>query len=194
MIGYIKAVIFFEGLTATFRPKPGANSTTFATSSPRDHNRWGRGLASGSHRRQPSTCASASCFQAVGGSTARTPPVPTSTLMVEIAATTKKSMAVPERRCMRRWSSGLRVVKLAKKRCTTKPPSHAQWNEGGSVEEGAAVGARRPHQEFDPYQAAVDQIADEDTETDNGDDGSRGLSIAAADTVWLPALGRSAGS
>ena len=56
--------------------QPGANSTTFATSSPRDHNRWGRGLASGSHRRQPSTCASASCFQAVGGSTARTPPVP----------------------------------------------------------------------------------------------------------------------
>ena len=88
--------------------------------------------------------------------------------MVEIAATTKKSMAVPERRCMRRWSSGLRVVKLAKKSCTTKPPIHAQWNEGESVEEGVAVGARRPHQEFDPYQAAVDQIADEDTETDNG--------------------------
>ena len=42
-----------------------ANSTTFATSSPRDHNRWGRGLTSGSHRRQPSTCASASCFQEV---------------------------------------------------------------------------------------------------------------------------------
>ena len=40
--------------------------------------------------------------------------------------------------------------------------------EGESVEEGAAVGARRPHQEFDPYQATVDQIADEDTETDNG--------------------------
>ena len=37
-----------------------------------------------------------------------------------------------------------------------------------SVEEGVAVGARRPHQEFDPYQAAVDQIADEDTETDHG--------------------------
>ena len=88
--------------------------------------------------------------------------------MVEIAATTKKSMAVPERRCMRRWSSGLRVVKLAKKSCTTKPPIHAQWKEGESVEEGAAVGARRPHQEFDPYQATVDQIADEDTETDNG--------------------------
>ena len=95
-------------------------------------------------------------------------PSTTSTLMVEIAATTKKSMAVPERRCMRRWSSGLRVVKLAEKRCTTKPPIHAQWNEGGSVEEGAAVGARRPHQEFDPYQATVDQIANEDTETDNG--------------------------
>ena len=31
-----------------------------------------------------------------------------------------------------------------------------------------AVGARRPHQEFDPYHAAVDQIAGEDTETDNG--------------------------
>ena len=88
--------------------------------------------------------------------------------MVEFAATTKKSIAVPERRCMRRWSSGLRVVKLAKKSCTTKPPIHAQWKEGESVEEGAAVGARRPHQEFDPYQAAVDQIADEDTETDNG--------------------------
>ena len=69
---------------------------------------------------------------------------------------------------MRRWSSGLRVVKLAEKSCTTKPPIHAQWNEGGSVEEGAAVGARRPHQEFDPYQATVDQIANEDTETDNG--------------------------
>ena len=69
---------------------------------------------------------------------------------------------------MRRWSSGLRVVKLAEKSCTTKPPIHAQWKEGGSVEEGAAVGARRPHQEFDPYQATVDQIADEDTETDNG--------------------------
>ena len=64
--------------------------------------------------------------------------------MVEIAATTKTSMAVPERRCMRRWSSGLRVVKWAKKRCTTKPPSHAQWKEGDSVEEGAPVGARRP--------------------------------------------------
>ena len=88
--------------------------------------------------------------------------------MVEIAATTKKSMAVPERRCMRRWSSGLRVVKWAKKRCTTKPPIHAQWKEGKSVEEGVAVGARRPHQEFDPYQATVDQIANEDTETDNG--------------------------
>ena len=69
---------------------------------------------------------------------------------------------------MRRWSSGLRVVKLAEKRCTTKPPIHAQWNEGGSVEEGAAVGARWPHQEFDPYQATVDQIANEDTETDHG--------------------------
>ena len=57
-------------------------------------------------------------------------PSTTSTLMVEIAATTKKSMAVPERRCMRRWSSGLRVVKWAKKRCTTKPPIHAQWKEG----------------------------------------------------------------
>ena len=79
-------------------------------------------------------------------------PSTSSTLMVEIAATTKTSMAVPERRCMRRWSSGLRVVKLAEKSCTTKPPIHAQWNEGGSVEEGAAVGARRPHQEFDPYQ------------------------------------------
>ena len=54
----------------------------------------------------------------------------TSTLMVEIAATAKQSMAVPERRCMRRWSSGLRVVKWAKKRCTTKPPIHAQWKEG----------------------------------------------------------------
>ena len=95
-------------------------------------------------------------------------PSTTSTLMVEIAATTKTSMAVPERRCMRRWSSGLRVVKLAEKRCTTKPPIHAQWNEGESVEEGAAVGARRPHQEFDPYQATVDQRANEDTETDNG--------------------------
>ena len=95
-------------------------------------------------------------------------PSTTSTLMVEIAATTKTSMAVPERRCMRRWSSGLRVVKWAKKRCTTKPPIHAQWKEGDSVEEGAVVGARRPHQEFDPYQAAVDQIADEDTETENG--------------------------
>ena len=95
-------------------------------------------------------------------------PSTTSTLMVEIAATTKKSLAVPERRCRRRWSSGLRVVKLAETRCTTKPPIHAQWNEGGSVEEGAAVGARRPHQEFDPYQATVDQIANEDTETDNG--------------------------
>ena len=95
-------------------------------------------------------------------------PSTTSTLMVEIAATTKKSVAVPERRCMRRWSSGLRVVKLAKKSCTTKPPIHAQWKEGESVEEGAAVGARRPHQEFDPYHAAVDQIAGEDTETDNG--------------------------
>ena len=54
---------------------------------------------------------------------------------------------------MRRWSSGLRVVKLAEKRCTTKPPIHAQWKEGESVEEGAAVGARRPHQEFDPYRS-----------------------------------------
>ena len=31
---------------------------------------------------------------------------------------------------MRRWSSGLRVVKLAEKSCTTKPPIHAQWNDG----------------------------------------------------------------
>ena len=36
-------------------------------------------------------------------------PSTTSTLMVEIAATTKKSMAVPERRCMRRWSVVLQL-------------------------------------------------------------------------------------
>ena len=106
--------------------------------------------------------------ESVTETTCTSSPSTTSTLMVEIAATTKTSMAVPDRRCMRRWSSGLRVVKWAKKRCTTKPPIHAQWNEGESVEEGVAVGARRPHQEFDPYQAAVDQIADEDTETDHG--------------------------
>ena len=38
---------------------------------------------------------------------------------------------------------------------------HAQWKEWKTVEEGAAVGARRPHQELNAHQAAVDQIADE---------------------------------
>ena len=46
---------------------------------------------------------------------------------------------------------------------------HAQWKEWKTVEEGAAVGARRPHQELNAHQAAVDQIADEDTETDDGE-------------------------
>ena len=137
MIGYIKAVIFFEGLTAT----SGRNLAPIQPHSP-------------PHRLATITDGVAGWFPGVPPPPAvdlrvgelfpggrwkhRTnSPSTTSTLMVEIAATTKKSMAVPERRCMRRWSSGLRVVKLAEKRCTTKPPIHAQWNEGGSVEEGA---------------------------------------------------------
>ena len=46
---------------------------------------------------------------------------------------------------------------------------HAQWKERETVEEGAAVGARRPHQKLNAHQAAVNQIANEDTETDDGE-------------------------
>ena len=48
--GYIYRVI-----PRPLPPKTGASSTTFATPSPRDDNRWGRGVAYGPQRRQPST-------------------------------------------------------------------------------------------------------------------------------------------
>ena len=48
-------------------------------------------------------------------------------------------------------------------------PDHAQREERETVEEGAPVAARRPHQELHAPQAAVDQIAHEDTETADGE-------------------------
>ena len=92
MIGYIKAVIFFGGIDRHFRPKPGANSTTFATSSPRDHNRWGRGLVSGSHRPPAVDLRVGELFPGGRWKHRTNSPSTTSTLMVEIAATTKKSI------------------------------------------------------------------------------------------------------
>ena len=64
-------------------------------------------------------------------------------------------MAVPERRCMRRWSSGLRVVKLAKKSCTTKPPIMHSGKSGKLSKKArpSALGGRT--RKLNAHQAAV---------------------------------------
>ena len=68
---------------------------------------------------------------------------------------------------MRRWSSGLRVVKLAEKRCTTKPPIHAQWNEGVIGNEGCQETGRwlnnrveNSHQPFRRREGAMARFRD----------------------------------
>ena len=70
---------------------------------------------------------------------------------------------------MRRWSSGIALGEVGEEELHHQATDHAQRKERETVEEGAAVGARRPHQELDAYQAAVDQRTDEDAETDNGE-------------------------
>ena len=167
MIGYIKAVIFFEGLTAT----SGRNLAPIRPHSP-------------PHRLATITDGVAGWFPG---------PTAASRRPARRRAVSRRSVEAPhelpqyhlhvdgrDRGHHQEIHGGARealheamVERIARGEVGGEALHHQATHSctverGGSVEEGAAVGARRPHQEFDPYQATVGQIANEDTETDNG--------------------------
>ena len=77
-------------------------------------------------RRQPSTCASASCFQAVGGSNRTSSPSTTSTLMVEITGRVNATQGFRDVQAARRTIQGYEAMHMIRK-------GHARWVSGSAV-------------------------------------------------------------